>query len=591
MMHTVIGPRIASAPFGRSRRIALGGLVLLALGMGCSADEVGMPSEPGQIAVGETREVDLRYLRFDVKGFTETNTLEELRAMPRRVLQDVWLLDLDARPLLVNALQALRDQPDEEVEMLGPAAQNLRRLVLMTPDNAELEGTALEDLIELSGAIGIPSAKCLADLLEREVTDPFIPIETVADVMLANVVATHPNAQFRKGPIDDEHPTGMYPVPPGHVPVTLADVVTNFEDMSVRFGPVGDHPGFVLEARGITIVEEEFAMTSKVTANALPFKGIDLSTGDVASINSVASQIETVHDFSDPDWMTLSGLVEEPTVEFLSFGIVENEAFIRGGDAREPTPDGNSTGWELPPWQFERLMLDMAKASSAETSAHCNEYELGTGVVAFNGCIDETGWVTLETFNGAGSPPPPAYIWDLELELAQVRLHDGGIPEGEANAEASIRDVAVGVPPEEMIAQTKANVQANPEALKEFASLLTDSTVGNADFYYVRGTEALPADQQGDWLFFVTEGDIDLDEDGAPVRDYDYPAIGFFSDPQLRTKISDTTLVDKDDEHEKVRVMPGDVLYVGDDDGNVLKLEVLEKPNRSHVALAITRVE
>src|SRR5262249_591616 len=158
-------------------------------------------------------------------------------------LQDVWLLDLDARPLLVNALEALRDQPDEEVAMLDPAAQNLRRLVLMTPDNASLEGTSLEDLIAVSGAIGIPSADCLADLLERDVTDPFTPIEGVADVMLANVVATPPNAQFHKGPIDDAHPDGKYPVAPGHVPVTLADVVTNFEDMATRFGPVGDHPG------------------------------------------------------------------------------------------------------------------------------------------------------------------------------------------------------------------------------------------------------------------------------------------------------------------------------------------------------------
>lgn len=562
-------------------------LVLVA----CSGDEVGLPSEPGEIAVNETREVDLRYLRFDVKGFTETNTLEELRAMPRRVLQDVWLLDLDARPLLVNSLEALRDQPDEEVEMLDPAAQNLRKLVLMTPDNAELEGTALEDLIALSGAIGIPSADCLADLLERDVTDPFIPIDTVADVMLTNLVATHPNAQFRKGPIDDEHPDGKYPVPPGHVPVTLADVVTNFEDMAERFGPVGDHPGFVLEARGVTIVEDEFSMTSKVTANALPFKGIDASNGDVASVNSVASQIETVHDFDDPEWMTLTGLVENPTVEFLSFGIVENPEFIAGGNSREPVPNGNSSGWDLPPWEFERLMLDMAKASSVETSAHCNQYELGTGVVAFEGCIDETGWVTLETFNGAGSPPPPAYIWDLELELAEVRLHDGGIPEGEANAQASIRDVEVGVPPEVMIEQTKANVQANPEALKEFASLLTDSTVGNADFYYVRGTEALPADQQGDWLFFVTEDDIDLDEDGYPVREYDYPEVGFFSDQQLRVKVSDTTLVDRDETHEKVRVMPGDVYFIADDDGHVVRIEVLEKSQRSHVGLAITRVE
>jgi hypothetical protein len=557
----------------------------------CSEDSISTPEDPLEIAPGEVREVDLRYLRLDVEGFAKTNTLEQLRAMPRRVLQDVWLLDLDARPLMINALEALRDLPDEEVAALSPAAQNMRRLVLMTPDNAELEGTNLEELIEISGAIGIPSAKCLADLLEIQVTDPFIPIEVVADVMLANVVATHPNAQSRRGKVDAEHPDGMYPVAPGHIPLTLADVITNFEDMADHFGPTDGHPGFVLEARGITVVEDEFQMTSKVNANALPFKGVDLTTGDTASVNSVGGQIETVHDFSDPDWMTITGLVPVPKVEFLSFGVIENDAWIEGGTTREPAPNGSSTGWELPGWEFERLLLEMAKASVAQTPADCDDYELGTGVTAFTGCIEDDGWVTLETFNGVGSPPPPAYIWDLELELAQVRLHDGGIPEGEADVAMSMHDVEVGVPPEELIEQVKKNVEANPEALREFATLLTDSTVGNADFFYVRGIDSLPADERGDWLFFVAPEDIAIDEDGNPVRDYDdYASPGFFSDPELTMKVSDTQLVDGDALREKVRIAPGDVLYVEDDDGRLMRIDVLDKPSRSHVLLGITRM-
>ncbi len=566
--------------------VLLAGSTLLA----CSDDSISTPTVPGELANGEAREVDLRYLRFDVEGFSKTNSLEVLRAMPRRVLQDVWLLDLDARPLMVNALEALRDLPDEDVAALTPAAQNMRRLVLMTPDNAELEGTNLEELIAISGAIGIPPAKCLAGLLDRGVTDPFIPIEIVADVMLSNVVATHPNAQFRRGKVDAEHPDGRYPVAPGHIPLTLADVITNFEDMAERFGPVEGHPGFVLEARGVSVVEQEFAMTSKVNANALPFKGIDLTNVDGASVNSVGGQIETVHDFSDPDWMQLTGLVPEPSVEFLSFGVIENDAFVNGGTSREPTPNGNSTAWDLPPWEFERLLIEMAKASVEGSPAHCDEYELGTGVAAFTGCLEADGWVTLETFNGVGSPPPPAYIWDLELELAQVRLHDGGLGEGEADVAMSIQNVAVGVPPEEMIEQVKKNVEANPEALREFASLLTDSTSGNADFYYVRGIESLPTDEHGDWLFFVTEADLALDDQGDPVRDYGYSAPGFFGDPELGNKLSDTRRVDGDEEHEKVRIVPGDVLYVEDDDGKLMRIDVLEKPSRSHVSLGITRM-
>lgn len=557
---------------------------------GCHEDAVVDMSMPTEVAPGETREVDLRYLRFDVQGFAKTNTLEQLRAMPRRVLQDVWLLDLDARPLMINSLEALRDLPDEDVAELGLAAQNMRRLVLMTPDNAELEGTNLEELIALSASIGIPPAKCLADLVDKSVTDPVIPIETVADVMLRNVVATHPNAQRRRGKVDDEHPDGWYDVAPGHIPLTLADVITNFEDMAERFGPTEDHPGFVLEAHGVSVVESEFAMTSKVNANALPFKGVDLTVADVASVNSVGGQIESIHDFSDPDWMQLTGLVPTPSVELLTFGVVENDAFIAGGTSREPAPTGDSAGWDLPPWEFERLILDMAMASVEDTPADCDEYDLATGVTAFTGCIDEDGWVTLETFNGVGSPPAPAYIWDLELELAQARLHDGGLAEGEADVAMTISDVEVGVPPEEMIEQVKKNVEANPEALREFATLLTDSTVGAADFFYVRGTENLPADEQGDWLFFVDESDIGLDADGDLERAYDYDAPGFYGDRERTRKLSDTRSVDGDAIREKVRVVPGDVLYVEDDDGVVWEIAVGEKPSRAHVLLAITRV-
>lgn len=567
----------------------LAGAALLA-SFGCSEDTVGLPGDPAPIAVGETRDVELRYLRFDVKGFAKTNTLAQLRAMPRKVLQDVWLLDLDARPLLVNALSKLRDMPESEVAALPIAGQNMRKLVLMTPDNAELEGTKLEELIAISAAVGIPPAKCLSDLVGIGVTDPVIPVEVIADVMLENVVSTHPNAQTRRGPVDAEHPDGIYPVAPGHIPLTLADVITNFEDMAERFGPVEGHPGFVLEAKGVSVVEDEFSMTSKVNANALPYKGIDLSNGDVASVNSVGGQIETLHDFSDPDWMQITGLVPVPKVQTLGFGLVENDAFVPGGDSRDPAPTGNSPGWDLLPWEFERLILDMASAAVADTPAHCNDYELGTGVSAFTGCIDDSGWVTLETFNGVGSPPPPAYMWDLELELAQVRLHDGGLAEGEADVAMTITDVEVGVPPEEMIEQVKANVHSNPEALREFASLLTDSTVGAADFYYVRGIDSLPADQHGDWLFFVTEHDIALGEDGDPVRPYAYDAPGFYADPQLGDKRSDTREVDGDTEHEKIRVAPGDVLYAQGDDGAVFRIDVLDKPARSHVALTITRV-
>jgi hypothetical protein len=42
-----------------------------------------------ELAVNETRRIELRYLRFDVEGFEETLTLEDLRALPQTTLDNV----------------------------------------------------------------------------------------------------------------------------------------------------------------------------------------------------------------------------------------------------------------------------------------------------------------------------------------------------------------------------------------------------------------------------------------------------------------------------------------------------------------------
>lgn len=567
----------------------------LALGLSaisCGDDPVDIPEavEPGPVAVGENRDVELRYLRLDVVGFDNRLSLEQLQDMPRKILEDVWLADLDITPLMINSLEQLRELPDEEVEQLGVPAQNMRELLTMTPDTANLEGTSLENLIALSGSVGIPPARALANLLAVGVTDDFIPPEIVAEVMLRHVVGSHPNAQTRNGLVDDEHPDGRYPVAENSLPLTLADVVTNFEDMAERFGPYDNaqtgvfHPGFVSTARGLTVVAEEFVMSTKVNANALPFKGTDLTNVSLASVNSIGAQIETAHDYSDPDWMDIEGLVQEPRVEELTFTVFENDAFIAGGTSREPAGQGNSPAWDLPEYEFEHLIMQMGKELAGQIEPHCDEYTLGTGTLAFRACVEEDGWVIMETFNDLGDPPPGQYLWDLFLEIAQVRLHDGGLGEGEADVAMSLTNVDVGVDPELLITQTRENLEANPEALREFASLITNSTVGDADFYYVRAEDE-------DWLFFVDEDDIRLDDEGVAVRSYDYANPGFFSDQGLSNKVSSTELVDEDADHEKVRIQAGDVLYVEDDDGQVYEVRVTDKPSRAKVALDVVRVD
>jgi hypothetical protein len=51
-----------------------------------------------------------------------------------------------------------------------------------------------------------------------------------------------------------------------------------------------------------------------------------------------------------------------------------------------------------------------------------------------------------------------------------------------------------------------------------------------------------------------------------------------------------TVNVDGDVEHLKVRIDPGQRLYVGDDIGRVYQVDVREKPSRARIALGVTRV-
>ena len=579
-------------------RLGIGLCALATVGLLTSAciDPLVVEEDPPQpeLAVNETRHIELRYLRFDVEGFQQRLTLEDLRALPQTTLYGVWLLDLELTPLVHNALQQLADLPADQAAQLSPAAQNMRTLLKITPDNADLSGTSLEDLIGLSQAVGLPSAKALADIFAIGINDNFIPIEASTEAVVAGLIGSHPATKWRDGIVDAEHPDGKWPVAPNSLPITLGDVVNNFDDMAERFGPTetefGMHPGFIAAAQGFSVVEEEFAMTVKVDVNALPYKGADLTDVSGTSVNSIASQIETVFPVDDPDWMQVEGLVETPSIASMTVVMVENDGYIAGGDSRDPKPYGNSPVWDLPPWEFERVVAEMTYISAASIPDHCTNCELGTGVQAFSACIDGEHWIEFETFNNVGNPPPPSYAWDTVLELAQVRLHDGGLGEGEADIEFSLSDVPLGVEASAIVDEIRANMAADPVALEDLAEHLTNNTDGFADFYYWKPAPGGPVELEGDWLFFVTADDIPVDDSG-PARPYGYQNPGFFADAGLSSKLSTTDLVDGDDSHEKVRIAPGDTLYVEDDTGKVFRIDVGDKASPNTIGLDVTRVK
>ena len=162
-------------------RPARAALVVAALGLqACAAvpasEEDAENASP--LAVQETRVIDLRYLEMNVQNFQRTLTLADLRSVPRPVLDDIWLMDLDLTGFVDNALAQVAALPPES--QTDQAARNLQRLITMTPNNVLMDGTSMEPLVDLSRAIGIAPQDATSPLdktyLNAEIT--FIRLDT-----------------------------------------------------------------------------------------------------------------------------------------------------------------------------------------------------------------------------------------------------------------------------------------------------------------------------------------------------------------------------------------------------------------------------
>jgi hypothetical protein len=176
------------------------------------------------------------------------------------------------------------------------------------------------------------------------------------------------------------------------------------------------------------------------------------------------------------------------------------------------------------------------------------------------------------------------------LEIAQVRLHDGDLEEGSASVAFELENVPIGTDTVQLEELMRENLQQNPLALLDIAENIIDTTEGAADFYYYRAQSSNTPELSGDWLFFVTPDDLEVDDEGKPTREYRYSRPGFFADENLEMKVSAPTPLDGDTEHEKVRLDDHEVLYVADDSDAVYKLEPGAKPSPNRRHLTITRV-
>ncbi|WP_437831359.1 acetyltransferase [Sorangium sp. So ce1153] len=573
---------------------------------GCvDAVTVEQPPPPPGLGVNESRTLTLEFLRFDARRFAKTLTLDELRAIPRPTLEGIWLLDLDIAALIENALLKIMYMPPAEIDALPPASRNLVGLLNITPENADLGGTSLEGLLGVGNAVGLPTSKILSDLVGVAGNERLIPVQITSQAVLENLVSTHPNTKTRRGPPTDEHPDGIYPVAPHSIPVTLYDVVTDFAGLAEQFGPTPldpeapdgpKHPGFIKAAAGVKAALDDFTMTVRVNVNALPYKGVDATTAAVASVNSTPGQIDTLFDFSEPDWLELDNLAKNLSIGELTLAIPESAMYLPGGTLPEPAPRGNSPVWEQPLWEFEHILARAGELKAAQIEEHCTSYgPQGSSTSDFQPvevCIDATGWTEISVDDSVVvEEPSPSYFWDILLEVAQARLHDGGLAEGKANLEVPLRDVPVGVKTEDLVASIKENLAKDPAVLKDMAIELNDNAAGDADFYlYQPSTESGVAGQR-DYLYFVAPDDIRKDAEGERVRDYAYERPGFFADAALAKKVSTTEEIDGDALHEKVEVQQGDTLYFADDEGRRYEIRVGDKPSAHRLSLTLTRIQ
>lgn len=581
------------------------GFATAALG-GCTEKPTAETPNAAPLEVGESREVELYAIRFDVSDFEESLTRDAILDLPESTQREMWLFDLDvlgtegSPRLLRNALAQLRSL-DAQDPALGPAERNLVRLMQMTPDTVDLTGTRLANLLDLAPNIGFSPSLVLADALGVGLDAPFIDNDALAEAIAHGLLATHPAARTRPGPVTVEHPDGQWPVAAGSIPITLQDVASDFATLGTRFGPTSAgaqyHPGFVVETSGADALEDDFRIVLRASTNALPFKGVDLTNASVGSVSALSADGPSLFDFSDPNWMRVEGLKEQITVKTMTFQLLEHPQKFAGGDNPLPAPRGNSGVWNAPNWALERVVTDSGFRAYRDRTFE-RDWFLGNNPKPVFSLRVDHGWFEVSTLGNIGEPPPPLYLWDLMAEVAQVRLRDADpetgemVPEGQGHARFTLRDVSVGLGHEAIVAAIRDNLERQPQALVAAADQLLEQTFGRVDFYYYRPRQGGPPEWDTDWLYFVAPADLERNIDGSYLRDYeDYVRPGFYSDRALENSISQTTPVDGDAVHLKVPIEEGDTVYCADDRKQVFRVDVGAKPSRARVHLRITRVQ
>jgi glucodextranase-like protein len=477
----------------------------------------------------------------------------------------IKLVDVPLRATVRNALERIRDPERFGVDTgaWGQAERNLQRLLSMNPDLADMRGTSVEEMLDVAAGIGLPPARLLADLLDSGVTTPCVSLDVAADVMVEQLVGTHPNVAR-----DEAGAPALS--------VSVYDVLQDLHTLSARFGPAGDHPGFLSGPTESQVLLPGFRFVLPVRSNLTEYDGVEASADAKSALFVLPAELPALElDFTS-DAAQVVGLADEPAVD-LVMAVAENPAFVPAGTSQTANPDpsrpgfarGNSPVWALPPWQTESLLAEIvyqAYAPHYQANGYRQTLHYDAGSIADAAVIDwNKGWVTVATAGGIGSPPHPQFAWDVLLEVAQVRLHDGGIAEGQANLAFALEKLPIGLTGDELVARIKPSLQAQAPKLSELIAGPAGLVTPRADFYFAPGDAG-----SGGFLFFRAPED-------APTATYPYATPGFYADARLTQKLSTKAPLagTADAIHEKIAAGGEQTLYFADKAATVYELRVL----------------
>ncbi|MBC7171272.1 MAG: hypothetical protein H5U40_02535 [Polyangiaceae bacterium] len=293
-----------------------------------------------------------------------------------------------------------------------------------------------------------------------------------------------------------------------------------------------------------------------------------------------------VLDFLSPNFSVV-GLVDEPTVD-MRFILGESALSFGVSTVRTARPDGNtgfyrgnSAIWTANAWDIERIVAETAYRQyhplfSSNNYLRSLRYDAGSikdaAVIDWN-----RGWVTINTSGGIGDPPPPTYVWDILSEVAQLRLHEGGIPEGGVNLAFLLEKLPIGLDAAGLIEALRPKLQSQAGELADRLVSPDGLVASGVDFYFVAGNDGPGL------LFFRAAGDA--------AGTYTYDAPGFYSDAARTTKVSTTNALPgtNDTTHEKIVPSEGARYFFADDGGDVYELEIVTV-DAEGVALRVTPV-